>query len=259
MSPQEIVDLSNPYNGEERVGIYMIICSGNNKAYIGKSINIKRRIDQHRTELKNNRHCNIHFQRSYNKYGKNSLSMFIIEFCEKNELDKKEMHWISNIDKLLSFNESKGGTGGHNYEITDRHRKLIGNRNLKRRSITSTGYKNVYFVSHRNTYEIRINYISYGIFYNPELAAIYRDVICRDLYKYETVYNFPFPDEESATNFKKGFWSIIDNKIVKYLNENITENYKSSLKEKILNIKSIEPRKKRRLLEFNIKLDTKEI
>lgn len=48
------------------IGIYKIII--NNKLYIGSSLDIKNRIKQHKSDLKNNRHANPKLQNAYNKY-----------------------------------------------------------------------------------------------------------------------------------------------------------------------------------------------
>ena len=37
-------------------GIYKIYCKNTNKYYIGQSVNIKNRLNQHMNELKNNKH-----------------------------------------------------------------------------------------------------------------------------------------------------------------------------------------------------------
>ena len=50
------------------IGIYKIII--NNKVYIGSSFNIQRRLIQHKSNLKNNKHDNQHLQNAYNKYKK---------------------------------------------------------------------------------------------------------------------------------------------------------------------------------------------
>lgn len=48
------------------IGIYKIII--NNKVYIGSSFNIQKRLIQHKSDLKNNRHDNQYLQNAYNKY-----------------------------------------------------------------------------------------------------------------------------------------------------------------------------------------------
>ena len=50
-------------------GIYKItnIIKGN--FYIGSSINVEKRMYEHKRMLRKNKHTNIHLQRSWNKYG----------------------------------------------------------------------------------------------------------------------------------------------------------------------------------------------
>lgn len=60
-------------------GIYSITNIINNKVYIGESMNIKRRWQEHINDLKNNRHCNYLLQNDYNTYGINNLNFNIIQ------------------------------------------------------------------------------------------------------------------------------------------------------------------------------------
>jgi predicted GIY-YIG superfamily endonuclease len=77
-------------------GIYQIL-SKNGKRYIGSSIDVKRRINEHQKELIENRHANAHLQNHANKYGISDLCFKIIEFCEKQELIiREQLH----IDKM---------------------------------------------------------------------------------------------------------------------------------------------------------------
>lgn len=61
-------------------GIYKITCSGNNKFYIGSSVNIKNRFNTHLYDLRLNKHHSRYLQNCYNKYGKESLVFEVIEF-----------------------------------------------------------------------------------------------------------------------------------------------------------------------------------
>lgn len=47
-------------------GVYKIINTTNNKMYIGQSINIERRWEEHKEELKNNKHHSYKLQSDYN-------------------------------------------------------------------------------------------------------------------------------------------------------------------------------------------------
>lgn len=105
MKPNEIIQ-----NKTELIlrspGIYMVLCITSGKAYVGQSKNLYKRLQAHKNDLKANRHRNIHLQRSYNKYGKESLSYFILENCQEN-LTERESYWLELIDKDLRLNLAK--------------------------------------------------------------------------------------------------------------------------------------------------------
>lgn len=60
------------------IGIYKITCKNNNQIYIGSSTDIKDRWLHHLSDLKNNTHHSTYLQRSYNKYGKDSLKFEVM-------------------------------------------------------------------------------------------------------------------------------------------------------------------------------------
>ena len=57
------------------IGIYKIVI--NNKAYVGSSFDLDRRLIQHKSDLNCHRHDNQHLQRAYDKYKE-----FITEIIE---------------------------------------------------------------------------------------------------------------------------------------------------------------------------------
>lgn len=63
-------------------GIYKITNTITDDYYIGSSRNTGRRIYQHRSELTNNKHCNRHLQRAYNKYGSDNFEFTTILLCD---------------------------------------------------------------------------------------------------------------------------------------------------------------------------------
>lgn len=84
------------------IGIYKIENIINGKCYIGQSINIKRRWEIHRSELKNNTHYNQYLQKAWNKYGENSFNFSIIEECDHNKLDEREMFWVKEYNSYAN-------------------------------------------------------------------------------------------------------------------------------------------------------------
>ena len=87
-------------------GIYMITNIYNGKCYIGSSTDMKTRIRNHKNCLKSNKHANSYLQASYNKYGKESFTITIVELVEDfSLLTTRETAWILK----LKSNESSHG------------------------------------------------------------------------------------------------------------------------------------------------------
>lgn len=92
-----------------RVGVYLIFNWVNGKAYIGSSITLNLRINQHKSDLKKNVHHNPHLQKAWNKYWNISFDFYIIEYCSKEVLIEREQYWINkynSCNKNLGYNLS---------------------------------------------------------------------------------------------------------------------------------------------------------
>lgn len=87
-------------------GIYGIQNRINGKIYIGKSNNIYYRLKAHTTHL-NRRHKdeNPHLINAWHKYGEENFEYFVLEYCDKEDLDWKELYWMDKFDVL---DNSKG-------------------------------------------------------------------------------------------------------------------------------------------------------
>jgi group I intron endonuclease len=66
-------------------GIYEIINKVNGKRYVGSSINIRRRWNEHKSELSLKCHSNSHLQNSWNKYGEDAFSFEVLIYTEPEE------------------------------------------------------------------------------------------------------------------------------------------------------------------------------
>lgn len=97
---------------KNKSGIYCIENLINHKKYIGQSKNIKRRLSDHLSELRNNKHFNDHLQRSWNTYGQKNFNISILCYCPENELDKRETYYIDlykTMNKDFGYNKDSGG------------------------------------------------------------------------------------------------------------------------------------------------------
>ena len=93
-------------------GIYKITNKVNGKCYIGQSINIKKRLSQHKSQTYRNIHINKILYQAIKKYGIENFTFDIIEKCETNSLDDREKYWIEYYDSYNNgYNGTKGGKG----------------------------------------------------------------------------------------------------------------------------------------------------
>ena len=95
-------------------GIYEIYNKVNNKRYIGRSIDIKYRWRQHKTQLRHGKHKNRHLQKAWDKYGEDNFVFNVIEECDRDSLNEKEIYYISKYNTTKSefgYNWTGGGDG----------------------------------------------------------------------------------------------------------------------------------------------------
>jgi group I intron endonuclease len=93
-------------------GIYCIENIVNHKKYIGQSIDVYRRWNDHKNELHGHRHHNVYLQRAWDKYGEENFSFSIIEICDKSILDSREVYYINTFDCMnckCGYNIESGG------------------------------------------------------------------------------------------------------------------------------------------------------
>jgi group I intron endonuclease len=60
------------------MAIYGAYCQENGRFYIGSSSDMRHRLNDHTRKLRKNIHENEHFQNTYNKYGKESFSWYVL-------------------------------------------------------------------------------------------------------------------------------------------------------------------------------------
>lgn len=101
------------------IGIYLLKNKINGKGYVGQSIDIERRYNEHRRSSypekysqKNDRDSHLPIHRSIHKYGIENFELIILEECNKEELNKKEKYWITELKTNIrdyGYNVSNGG------------------------------------------------------------------------------------------------------------------------------------------------------
>lgn len=95
------------------IGIYIFTNKINGKSYIGQSINIQDRKKQHFYRYKNEKDngYNSAIHSAFRKYGWENFSFEVLEECSLEELDAKEIYWISKKNTLVpnGYNILSGG------------------------------------------------------------------------------------------------------------------------------------------------------
>lgn len=75
-------------------GIYKITNLVNQKIYIGSAVNVRKRLNLHRSSLNLNKHDNVYLQRAWNKYGLGNFKFEMIEECPIDKLIEREQLYI---------------------------------------------------------------------------------------------------------------------------------------------------------------------
>lgn len=77
-------------------GIYQIKNNKTGDRYIGSSVNIRRRWNAHKSELRMGYHHSPYLQNAWNKYGKGNFAFRMILECEAFELQRHEQWLLDN-------------------------------------------------------------------------------------------------------------------------------------------------------------------
>lgn len=134
-------------------GIYLITCQRGNKLpvyYVGQSVSIKNRIQQHKRLLKKGCHNNGRLQNSWVKYGEHAFSFLSLEFVDRTNLNCAEQWWLDQMCSHsrclnLALTPHGGASSGESHyafgrQLTNEHRAAIaaGGRGLKRSKETKS-------------------------------------------------------------------------------------------------------------------------
>lgn len=96
------------------MGIIYKITNPKGKIYVGKTYDLRKRINAHKSSLKYNKNLKLH--NSLRKYGWDTHVLEVIEECEDELMDEREMFWITELktycyDHPDGLNMTKGGEG----------------------------------------------------------------------------------------------------------------------------------------------------
>ena len=98
-------------------GIYKITNKINGKMYIGESLDIIRRWEEHKEALKNNKHYNYKLQKDYNQYGLENFEFNIIAVLDESILEHIDKYILLIYESLNILKYNTIDTG-YNSELT---------------------------------------------------------------------------------------------------------------------------------------------
>lgn len=143
------------------MGIYKITNLINNKIYIGSSVNVQKRMNNHKYRLKSNKHGNKHLQYAWNKYGEENFIFEPIDYVEeKDKLIEKEQFWIDNYEsynKDVGYNiriKAENNLGIHysdetKQKLSESHKgKKLSEETKRKISLKSKGENNGFYGKH---------------------------------------------------------------------------------------------------------------
>ncbi len=101
--------------------IYLMTNQINGLQYVGQtSLTIEARMIGHKHEAKV---CipNVYFVRAMHKYGFENFKVEVLEECQDDQLDEREIYWIAEYDTFLGpgYNSTRGGRGNKKFLNTD--------------------------------------------------------------------------------------------------------------------------------------------
>ena len=127
------------------IGIYCIENKINHMKYIGQSVNIRKRWQEHKRELNKGTHHNDHLQNAWTLYGSKNFLFTVLELCDKESLDTLEKRWVETLktmDRKCGYNI---GTPG-NCCMLHRHHTLSSRKKMSEwRKLHTIGKDNGFY------------------------------------------------------------------------------------------------------------------
>lgn len=122
MSTRILLSLLNKSANKYSPAIYILYCKGNNKFYVGQTVNPTRRFSAHKRDLELGRHTNTYLKNAFNKYGLDNFVFGILTTCERGDLNEMESYIESWFPGKFRFNEK---TCGNDIVFTKAARKKM--------------------------------------------------------------------------------------------------------------------------------------
>ncbi len=121
------------------MGVIYKITSPTNRIYVGQAKNLRKRIAGHKLSAKRDS-SSIILVNSFKKHGFNEHKIEVIEECDNDKLNEREIFWIKELksfytDSPLGMNMTTGGEGHTGFDKFDEERKKKVLQNLYKNGV----------------------------------------------------------------------------------------------------------------------------
>lgn len=136
-----------------KMGVIYKITSPSGKLYVGKTYDLRKRVNAYKCDVKKNRK-DLKLHNSLRKYGWDAHILAIIEEVSDELMNEREIYWISELNTYcynnpMGLNMTKGGDGQRNSWINDLKRR-------EKQSKLFSGEGNPFFgKTHSNEYKLK--------------------------------------------------------------------------------------------------------
>ena len=140
-------------------GIYLFENIINKKIYIGQAKDLHKRILTHFTI-----NPDIYFHKALHKYGEDNFNIYILEFCEEESLDIKEIYYIAKYksnNPEIGYNLTAGGQGHLGVKCSEEQKEKLAE--IQRKETWAFNYETgeIYSAKSREEMVIILNTLGY--------------------------------------------------------------------------------------------------
>ncbi len=130
-------------------GIYLITNQLNGKKYVGQALDIEERWKRHIRDINN---YDFVIYRAMRKYGVENFSFEVLEECDVDKLDEREIYWINELDTYNNgYNMTMGGEGRNQGKncYSDEYQKQYNKQWHQDHKEERKQYKKQYYQDHK--------------------------------------------------------------------------------------------------------------
>lgn len=100
-----MISLYDPSVLRAEPGVYMIRLRLDKRMYVGSSVNVRKRVQNHLSALRKGAHHSPHLQRAWDKYGADMFEFVALGYYPREQLREKEQWWLD--EATCAFNTSR--------------------------------------------------------------------------------------------------------------------------------------------------------